>query len=56
MSSALVLEHAYNGKEELKLAISTTYLALSKASSASNLSLHAKNVSTVTGSPCGTII
>ena len=33
-----------------------TYLARSSASSASNLSLHAKNVSTVTGSPCGTTI
>lgn len=33
-----------------------TYLALSRANSASNLSLHATNVSIVTGSPCGTII
>lgn len=31
------------------------YLARSSAISASNLSLHAKNVSRVTGSPCGTI-
>ena len=33
-----------------------TYLALSRANSASNLSLHATNVSIVTGSPCGIII
>jgi len=33
-----------------------TYLARSNASSASNLSLHAKNVSTVTGSPWGITI
>lgn len=32
-----------------------TYLALWSANSASNLSLHAKNVSMVTGSPWGTI-
>lgn len=33
-----------------------TYLALSRANSASNLSLQAKNVSRATGSPCGTTI
>lgn len=36
--------------------IHETYLALSRANSASNLSLQAKNVSRVTGSPCGTTI
>jgi hypothetical protein len=33
-----------------------TYLARSSANSASNLSLHAIKVSTVTGSPCGMTI
>ncbi|MFS7992248.1 hypothetical protein Hanom_Chr12g01080101 [Helianthus anomalus] len=42
--------------ETIEYATYETYLALSRANSASNFSLHTKNVSMVTGSPCGTII
>lgn len=40
-------------RQNFKILQWQTYLARSSANSASNLSLHAKNVSTVTGSPCG---
>lgn len=47
---------SWKARHRKKMYDNMTYLARSSANSASNFSLHARNVSTVTGSPCGTTI